>query len=93
MNKISEKTISRLCLYYRILSECKKECISSEELSKLTGFKASQIRKDLSYLNYNLVIFRIKARVIIKPTKVIDPSMILLASGSSTSLARVSPTL
>lgn len=43
-------TIRRLSLYYRALLESrKKDVISSNELSKFTGFGAAQIRRDLAY--------------------------------------------
>ncbi len=43
-------TVRRLSLYYRALLESrKKDVISSNELSKLTGFGAAQIRRDLAY--------------------------------------------
>jgi redox-sensing transcriptional repressor len=44
--------INRLPVYYKHLKELQKsvkEYISSEELSQLTGFSSSLIRKDLSY--------------------------------------------
>ncbi|MBM3253847.1 MAG: redox-sensing transcriptional repressor Rex [Candidatus Omnitrophica bacterium] len=47
---IPSVTIKRLSLYYRALLESrKKDLISSNELSNLTGFKAAQIRRDLAY--------------------------------------------
>lgn len=50
-NKVSETVIRRLPIYHRIISEVVSkgiERISSQELSKLTGFTASQIRQDLN---------------------------------------------
>ncbi len=44
--------INRLSLYLRVLDEQVKynvDVISSQELSKITGFSAGQIRKDLAY--------------------------------------------
>ena len=49
MRKIPSTVIPRLSLYYRILLESRKDFLSSEEISKLTYFSASQIRKDLAY--------------------------------------------
>lgn len=47
---IPEETVKRLFVYYRALLESRqKDVISSEELSKLTGCTAAQIRKDLTY--------------------------------------------
>lgn len=49
--RISETVIRRLPIYHRYLTELidrKIERISSSELSKLTGFTASQIRQDLN---------------------------------------------
>ncbi|WP_066505746.1 redox-sensing transcriptional repressor Rex [Abyssisolibacter fermentans] len=50
-NKVSMAVVRRLPKYYRYLSELKEKeimRISSKELSKLTGFTASQIRQDLN---------------------------------------------
>lgn len=50
-NKVSMAVVRRLPKYYRYLSELKENeimRISSQELSKLTGFTASQIRQDLN---------------------------------------------
>lgn len=48
--KIPLVVVPRLSLYYRMLLESRNsDFISSEELAKLTGFTASQIRKDLAY--------------------------------------------
>lgn len=52
LDKIPEIIISRLPVYYQYLKSLQnsnKEYISSEELSELTGFSSSLIRKDLSY--------------------------------------------
>jgi len=49
MKKIPSAVIPRLSLYYRILLESRKDFLSSEEISKLTYFSASQVRKDLAY--------------------------------------------
>lgn len=47
---IPKDTIKRLFIYYRELLESREtEVVSSEELSRLTGFSAAQIRKDLTY--------------------------------------------
>lgn len=50
-NKVSATVIKRLPKYYRYLGEILRRGInrvSSQELSKLTGFTASQIRQDLN---------------------------------------------
>ncbi|MDP2938905.1 MAG: redox-sensing transcriptional repressor Rex [Candidatus Omnitrophota bacterium] len=48
--KIPSIVIPRLSFYYRALLESRgSDFISSEELAKLTGFNAAQIRKDLTY--------------------------------------------
>jgi redox-sensing transcriptional repressor len=48
--RIPAIAVRRLSLYYRALLESrKKDVISSNELSKLTGFGAAQIRRDLAY--------------------------------------------
>ena len=50
-DKVSETVIRRLPKYYRYLGDLLKKGvnrISSKELSKLTGFTASQIRQDLN---------------------------------------------
>lgn len=50
-SKVSETVIRRLPIYHRIISDVIAkgiERISSQELSKLTGFTASQIRQDLN---------------------------------------------
>ncbi|WDV46181.1 redox-sensing transcriptional repressor Rex [Clostridiaceae bacterium M8S5] len=50
-NKVSMAVVRRLPKYYRYLSDLKEKDImriSSGELSKLTGFTASQIRQDLN---------------------------------------------
>lgn len=50
-DKVSEAVIRRLPVYHRFLTEITEknvDRISSSELSKLTGFTASQIRQDLN---------------------------------------------
>jgi len=48
--KVPSPTIARLFTYYRALLESRETSyISSEELAKLTGCMAAQIRKDLTY--------------------------------------------
>ncbi|MBI4711713.1 MAG: redox-sensing transcriptional repressor Rex [Planctomycetes bacterium] len=48
--KIPTDTIKRLFRYYRALLESREtKVVSSEELAKLTGSSAAQIRKDLTY--------------------------------------------
>jgi len=50
--QIPDIIIRRLPVYYKHLKQLQnsaKEYVSSEELSKLTGFSSSLIRKDLSY--------------------------------------------
>jgi len=50
--KISESTIHRLSLYYRILSVLEKEnreAVSSKELAKREKLTPAQVRKDLSF--------------------------------------------
>lgn len=48
--KIPLVVIPRLSLYYRVLfGFYSSDFISSEEIAQLTGFSASQIRKDLAY--------------------------------------------
>lgn len=50
-NKVSMAVVRRLPKYYRYLGELKNKDInriSSQELSRLTGFTASQIRQDLN---------------------------------------------
>jgi redox-sensing transcriptional repressor len=50
--KISESTIHRLSLYYRILSVLEKEnhqTVSSKELAKREKLTPAQVRKDLSF--------------------------------------------
>lgn len=47
---IPKDTVKRIFLYYRALLESRQtEVISSEELARLTGCSAAQIRKDLTY--------------------------------------------
>lgn len=47
--KVPQVVIPRLSLYYRAILESRKELVSSEELSKLTRFSPSQVRRDLAY--------------------------------------------
>jgi redox-sensing transcriptional repressor len=50
--KISEYTVRRLSVYYRILEEIEghgTEVVSSAALARLAGTNSAQIRKDLSY--------------------------------------------
>lgn len=51
--KIPEMTVRRLSTYYRILrtleSQGDTEPLSSEKMSRLTGFTAAQVRRDLAY--------------------------------------------
>ena len=50
--KISESTIHRLSLYYRVLSILEKEnyeTVSSKELAKREKLTPAQVRKDLSF--------------------------------------------
>lgn len=50
LGRIPKRTITRLTLYYRGLAESRRgDFVSSNEMSKLTGFSADQIRRDLSY--------------------------------------------
>ncbi|MCM8791677.1 MAG: redox-sensing transcriptional repressor Rex [Candidatus Omnitrophica bacterium] len=49
MKKIPSAVIPHLSIYYRTILESRKNFLSSEELSKLTYFSPSQIRKDLGY--------------------------------------------
>jgi len=49
IKKIPSNVIPRLSLYYRSILEARKDFLSSEEISKITYFSASQIRKDLAY--------------------------------------------
>jgi redox-sensing transcriptional repressor len=49
MKRIPPAVIPRLSLYYRSVLESRKDFLSSEEISKLTYFSASQVRKDLAY--------------------------------------------
>lgn len=48
-HKVPQVVIPRLSLYYRAILESRKEFVSSEELSKLTQFSSSQVRRDLAY--------------------------------------------
>jgi len=50
--KISDATVKRLSKYYRTLQNAltaEKTTISSEEVAKLNGLTAAQVRKDLSF--------------------------------------------
>lgn len=48
--KIPSVVIPRLSVYYRLLLESRRsDFISSEEIAKLSGFTAAQVRKDLSF--------------------------------------------
>jgi redox-sensing transcriptional repressor len=64
--KISDATVKRLSKYYRTLQNAisaEKSTISSEEVARLNGLTAAQVRKDLSFfgafgrrgLGYNVV--------------------------------------
>ncbi|MFQ5825426.1 MAG: redox-sensing transcriptional repressor Rex [bacterium] len=47
---IPESTVTRLSMYYRVLSESgRNDFIRSEEIAFLTGFTPPQIRRDLTY--------------------------------------------
>jgi redox-sensing transcriptional repressor len=65
-SKVSDATIKRLSKYYRTLQNAlatEKTTISSDEIGKLNGLTAAQVRKDLSFfgafgrrgLGYNVV--------------------------------------
>ncbi|MDR1885913.1 MAG: redox-sensing transcriptional repressor Rex, partial [Synergistaceae bacterium] len=50
--KVAEPTIERLVQYHRLLETLRDEgrhVVSSQQIGELLGFKASQVRKDLSY--------------------------------------------
>lgn len=50
--QIPQRVVSRLAMYYRVLSQLEKggvERISSRELGEMMGITPSQIRQDLSY--------------------------------------------
>lgn len=50
--KVAEPTIERLVQYHRLLETLREEghrVISSQQIGEMLGFKASQVRKDLSY--------------------------------------------
>jgi len=50
--QIPQRVVSRLAMYYRVLSQLEKggvERISSRELGEMIGITPSQIRQDLSY--------------------------------------------
>ena len=56
LEQASDRTIGRLSIYRRLLSERlaeKKEHIYSHELSKATGASAAQVRRDLMVVGYN----------------------------------------
>jgi len=56
MSKIPEKTIERLILYRRIILGLKpfeKANVFSHELSNLTGFTSTQIRRDMMVIGYS----------------------------------------
>ncbi|MCB9357524.1 MAG: redox-sensing transcriptional repressor Rex [Calditrichaeota bacterium] len=51
-NRVSDATVKRLSKYYRTLQgalSTEKTTISSEEIGKLNGLTAAQVRKDLSF--------------------------------------------
>lgn len=65
-NRVSDATVKRLSKYYRTLQNAlsaEKTTVSSEEIGKLNGLTAAQVRKDLSFfgafgrrgLGYNVV--------------------------------------
>ena len=50
--QIPQRVVSRLAMYYRVLSQLEKggvERISSRELGEMMGITPSQLRQDLSY--------------------------------------------
>jgi redox-sensing transcriptional repressor len=50
--KVAEPTVERLVLYQRLLENLRAEAclvVSSRQMGDMLGFKASQVRKDLSY--------------------------------------------
>lgn len=50
--KVAEPTIERLVQYHRLLETLREEghrVVSSHQIGEMLGFKASQVRKDLSY--------------------------------------------
>lgn len=50
--RIAEPTIERLVQYHRLLETLREEghrVVSSQQIGEMLGFKASQVRKDLSY--------------------------------------------
>ncbi|MCF7934936.1 MAG: redox-sensing transcriptional repressor Rex [Synergistales bacterium] len=50
--KIAEPTVERLVQYYRLLKQLHEEgrkVVSSQDIGEILAFKASQVRKDLSY--------------------------------------------
>ena len=53
MNKTPKNISIRLSSYYRCLSESGlSDFIRSEEIAKLTGFSAAQVRRDLTYFGH-----------------------------------------
>jgi len=52
MRKVSDSTVRRLSMYYRLLSESEKKgakIVSSKELAKIEKLTPAQVRKDLSF--------------------------------------------
>ncbi|NLK18291.1 MAG: redox-sensing transcriptional repressor Rex [Synergistaceae bacterium] len=50
--RIAEPTVERLVQYHRLLEQLRKDgrkVVSSQEMGEILSFKASQVRKDLSY--------------------------------------------
>ncbi|MDR3322027.1 MAG: redox-sensing transcriptional repressor Rex, partial [Synergistaceae bacterium] len=50
--KVAEPTVERLVLYHRLLESLRAEgrlVVSSQQMGDMLSFKASQVRKDLSY--------------------------------------------
>jgi len=50
--KVAEPTVERLVQYYRLLEQLHEEgrkVVSSQDIGEILAFKASQVRKDLSY--------------------------------------------
>ena len=83
-NKVSVTVIRRLPKYYRYLGELLKKGInrvSSQELSDMTGFTASQIRQDLNNFGgfgqqgygYNVEeLYNELGKILIKGLKMLD---------------------
>lgn len=74
--RISDYTVRRLSVYYRILEDLLRdgeEVVSSEKLAKLAGTNSAQVRKDLSYFGnfgkrgrgYQVVSLRDRIRAIL----------------------------